>query len=101
MVWLTEEQSKSADHKKINMTGKFPCLQTDDGTINESSAIGRYFTYGHATLNGSSPAERAKCDEWIQWQMSTAGPPSWPALMAIFGFTQYGEVTDEAFKASL
>jgi len=88
MCWLNEAEKTAQIASGENMTGKFPMLKTDDGIIHESVAIARYFAYGHATLNGSNANERAVCDQWIQWQISTAGPAMMPALMAIFGFRQ-------------
>jgi glutathione S-transferase len=67
MVWLTEAQKAEQAKSGENMTGKYPMLKTDEGCVHESVAIAKYFTYGHATLNGTNANEMAACDQWIQW----------------------------------
>jgi len=67
MKILSEEERKSPEYKDINMTGKFPLLQTPEGCINESIAIAKYLAHGHATLLGKDEWERAKVDQWCQW----------------------------------
>jgi glutathione S-transferase len=52
MVVVDEEKKNSAEHKKINMTGKYPLLETEEGCLNESVAIAKYLADGHATLLG-------------------------------------------------
>jgi glutathione S-transferase len=41
-VQMTAEQANSKEYKLKCLTGKFPCLETADGTIFESAAIARY-----------------------------------------------------------
>jgi len=60
-VLLTEEQQKSKDYKLKCLTGKFPCLETQDGTIFESAAIAKHFARLNpdSKLAGVSPLEQA------------------------------------------
>ena len=58
------------DDKKNSPTGKFPYLQTSDGTyLFESEAIVHHFARMNpgAGLHGSSPFEAAKISDWIAW----------------------------------
>lgn len=87
MKVLSEEQRASAEYKNINMTGKFPLLQTPEGCINESIAIAKYLAHGHATLLGKDEWERAKVDQWCQWQICNVMPDLMPVCRAIFGWS--------------
>jgi glutathione S-transferase len=40
---MTDEQQKSKEYKQKCLTGKFPCLETSEGSIFESAAIARFF----------------------------------------------------------
>mgnify|MGYP001561911369 CR=1 FL=1 len=40
---MSDEYAKSKEYKQKCLTGKFPCLETSDGTLFESAAIARYF----------------------------------------------------------
>jgi len=71
---VSEEVKNSKAHKAVNMTGKYPCLVTPEGTLNESYAIAKYLAHGHATLLGSSNEERAKIDQWALWGYTTFVP---------------------------
>jgi len=63
-VILTEEQQKSKDYKLKCLTGKFPCLETPDGTVFESASIARYFARLNpdTKLAGVGPYEQALVD---------------------------------------
>jgi len=92
------DRIKSKEYKAINMTGKFPMLETPEGNISETIAIAKYLAHGHATLLGANAVEQAQVDQWLFYAISTALPPQFPAIMAIHGWSD--QITSEAFTAS-
>ena len=80
------------------MTGKYPCLVTPDGTLNESYAIAKYLAHGHATLLGSSNEERAKVDQWALWGYTTFVPGMMKAVQAVHG---WAEISQADFTTAL
>lgn len=83
---VNDEKKGSKEFKAINMTGKFPLLETEHGHLNESLAIAKYFAHDHATLKGASAIEQAKVDQWSQWGLTTVIPNIMPVLAATFGW---------------
>ena len=71
---VSEETKNSKEFKALNTTGKFPLLQTPEGTISESIAIAKYLAHGHATLLGTNNVERAKIDQWCLWGVTKLIP---------------------------
>ncbi len=70
------------DYLAKNPNGLIPAID-DGGTIVwESQAIVRYIAakYGAGTLWAEDPGERAKADEWMEWNSSNLQP----ALMGVF-----------------
>ncbi|HUJ03739.1 MAG TPA: glutathione S-transferase family protein [Rhizomicrobium sp.] len=65
-----------------NPNGLIPAIDDDGAIVWESQAIVRYIAarYGAGTLWPEDPAERAKADEWMEWNSSTLQP----ALMGVF-----------------
>ena len=70
------------------MTGKFPLLETADGTLFESAAIARYFASLNpsAGLIGSTAYERAQIDQWIDFNLSSIAAHLRPIYSATFGW---------------
>lgn len=94
---VSDEKKNSAEFKAMNMTGKFPFLTTPEGNLNESIAIAKYLSHGHATLLGSTPEERAKIDQWMLWGATTLLPQQMTAIHAIHG---WGEVSQADYTTS-
>jgi len=63
----SDEARAEKSYKEFNPTNKFPLLVAPEGKLSESSAIAKYLANGHASLLGSSPAERAQIDQWVCW----------------------------------
>ena len=65
-----------------NPNGLIPAIDDDGAVVWESQAIVRYIAarHGAGTLWPEDPAERAKADEWMEWNSSTLQP----ALMGVF-----------------
>ena len=85
VVLDTEEERKAPAYKAFNPTNKFPLLETPEGNLSESHAIGKFFAHGHATLLGSNAVERAQVDQWMNWLQSGVLQSMMPAVYAIFG----------------
>jgi len=65
-----------------NPNGLIPVIDDDGVVVWESQAIVRYVAarYGAGSIWPEDPAERAKADEWMEWNTSTLQP----ALMGVF-----------------
>jgi glutathione S-transferase len=61
---LTDEEQKSKEYKQKCLTGKFPCLETNEGHLFESAAIARYIARIHpdSGLVGGNAYENAQVD---------------------------------------
>lgn len=61
MKVVSAEEKNSAEHKAINLTGKYPCLVTAQGCLNESLAIAKFLAHGN-DLAGGDAWTKAKID---------------------------------------
>lgn len=95
VVVVSEETRATKEYKALNLTNKFPLLETSEGTLSESHAIAKFLAAGSPTLLGSSPLERAKIDAWMNWVQSGTLQGFYPALRSVFG---HGEVTQQEFN---
>lgn len=93
---IDEERRNSKEYKAINMTMKFPMLETPEGNLNETIAIIKYLAHGHAVL-GANAVEAAKVDQWMYWAMTSALPAQMPAIHAIHG---WGEINQKTYNES-
>jgi len=66
----------------MNPHGRIPVIEDGDRAFWESNAIVRYLCarYASGLLSPEDPAERAECDQWMDWQTNTLQP----ALMGFF-----------------
>jgi len=88
LVYKTPEEAKDKAFLAINMTGKFPLLQLEDGTtINESAAIAQHFARLGEGLYGANAFEAAKCDEWIAFTGCSIWRSLMPVARAVLGHT--------------
>eukprot|EP00331_Platyophrya_macrostoma_P033051 CAMPEP_0176444966 /NCGR_PEP_ID=MMETSP0127-20121128/23396_1 /TAXON_ID=938130 /ORGANISM="Platyophrya macrostoma, Strain WH" /LENGTH=188 /DNA_ID=CAMNT_0017830613 /DNA_START=47 /DNA_END=610 /DNA_ORIENTATION=+ len=67
--FLTLEEVRGDEYKKINPAQKVPALQTKEGFLFESNAILRYLARENPSsgLYGSNPYEEALVDQWLDW----------------------------------
>ncbi|KAK4784087.1 hypothetical protein SAY86_018455 [Trapa natans] len=67
--------NKTPEFLKMNPIGKVPVLETPEGPIFESNAIARYVTRLKADnpLCGSSPIDRARIEQWIDFSSLEIG----------------------------
>jgi len=96
---VSAEQKNEASYKAINPSGKFPLLETPEGTLLESHAIVKFLAHGHASLLGTNAVERALIDQWMNWMASGAQQVNFPAMLSILGHSL--EVTQAAFNDSV
>jgi glutathione S-transferase len=61
----------------MNPNGRIPVIEDDGLTLWESNAIVRYLAekYGAGSLSPRELAQRAKADQWMDWQQTTLLPP--------------------------
>lgn len=63
----------TSDFREKNPNGLIPCLEDGELILWESNTIVRYLVaeYGEGRLCSDSPANRARCDMWMDWVLST------------------------------
>jgi glutathione S-transferase len=69
--------NKEAPYLAKNPNGLVPTLEEDDGFLLwESNAIVRYLAakHGAGTLEPKDPKARARAHQWMDWQLTVAGP---------------------------
>jgi len=70
-------RNKEPPYLAMNPNGLVPTLEEDDGFLLwESNAIVRYLAsrHGVGTLEPADPRARARAHQWMDWQLSVAGP---------------------------
>ena len=70
-------KNKEPDYLAMNPNGLVPTLEEDDGFLLwESNAIVRYLAakHGAGTLEPKDPKARARAHQWMDWQLTVAGP---------------------------
>lgn len=98
--YVSDEQAKSKEFKGKSLTGKFPLLETENGTLVESAAIARYFArLSGSDLNGKDNFENAKIDQFIDFAQGSILPHCYVICKAIFGWAAVDTQTyNEALK---
>jgi len=71
-------KNKEPEYLAMNPNGLVPTLQEDDGFLLwESNSIVRYLAAQHDKANvlePKDPKQRARAHQWMDWQLSVAGP---------------------------
>ncbi len=69
--------NQDAEYLAINPNGLVPTIRDGDLILWESNTICRYLasTHNGERLYPPAPAERAHVERWMDWQLSTIGPP--------------------------
>jgi glutathione S-transferase len=79
-------QNKEPPYLAMNPNGLVPTLEEDDGfTLWESNSIVRYLA-GKDSAGTLEPADahvRARAHQWMDWQLSVAGPAITPAFWGL------------------
>ena len=73
---ITQGDQNSPEFLKISPNNKIPAIvDRDNGlTLMESGAIMHYLAEKHRRFLPTDPAERARVNEWLMWQMGGFGP---------------------------
>lgn len=68
-----------------NPNGLVPTLEDDDFLLWESNAIVGYLAakFGAGTLEPADPRGRARASQWMDWQLSVAGPAIFPVFWGL------------------
>lgn len=97
-VFVSEEEAKSKEWKAKSLTGKFPVLETPEGTLVESAAIARYLArLSGSGLGGNNDFERAQIDQFIDFAHTALVPHMINVYKAVFG---WGVVETEVFNTA-
>lgn len=77
--------NKEAAYLALNPNGLIPTIQDGDLTLWESNAIVRHLaaTYGAGTLQPAAAAAIARCNQWMDWQISVVAPAITPAFLGL------------------
>jgi elongation factor 1-gamma len=91
---------KSAEWKDMMTTDTFPLLKTDEGCLQQSSAICTYLAQlAGGKMLGSNAVERSQVDQWISFANSTIDPTATTVSNGIFGWEDVMQDTwNEASK---
>jgi glutathione S-transferase len=73
------------EFREKNPNGMIPVIDDDGFILWESNAILRYLCAKHpkAPFWPTDPKIRASADRWMDWQLTTLGPPIGPAFMQL------------------
>ena len=89
----------------LNPNGLVPALEDGDFVLWESNAIVAYICerYGPPHLCPSDPQQRALCDQWMIWQITSVYPHLRPLFMNAIRHDEYngGEALLEAAPAKM
>jgi elongation factor 1-gamma len=84
---VDEAFRKSAEWKGMMTTDTFPLLKTDEGCLQQSSAICAYLaTLAGGKLLGATATERSQVDQWVSYANSTITPSASVVSTGIFGW---------------
>jgi elongation factor 1-gamma len=84
---VDEAFRKSAEWKGMMTYDSFPLLKTDEGCLQQSSAICAYLaTLAGGKLLGATATERAQVDQWVSYANSTITPTASIVSTGIFGW---------------
>ena len=84
---VDEAFRKSAEWKGMMTYDSFPLLKTDEGCLQQSSAICAYLaTLAGGKLLGATATERAQVDQWVSYANSTITPTASVVSTGIFGW---------------
>ncbi len=69
-------KNRESAYLSMNPNGLVPTLQEGDFVLWESNAIVRYLArqYGAGTLEPLDPKATARANQWMDWQLTIAGP---------------------------
>ena len=85
IVNVSEEVRASKPHQKMNPTGRYPLLETSEGTLAGVSAVVKYFSRASGKLAGKSVQEQSEVDQWVNWTQTTFEPTSAQVMKGVFG----------------
>ena len=80
-------KNKEPEYLAMNPNGLVPTLEEDDGFLLwESNSVVRYLAGKHdksGTLEPKDPKQRALASQWMDWQLSVAGPAITPVFWGL------------------
>ena len=77
--------NQDPEYLALNPNGLVPTVKDGDLVLWESNTICRYLCATHSgeRLYPGAPAERALVERWMDWQLSTVGPPMGALLFGL------------------
>jgi glutathione S-transferase len=75
IVTLDEDQRVSKEQKAMNPSGKYPLLETKEGSLSGVVPIVKYLCKkGKKLMGDNSAVTQAKIDQWCFWTVSSLQP---------------------------
>jgi len=94
--------NKTPEFLAKNPLGKVPVLETDEGSIFESSAIARHFARISGTpLLGSTEYEEALVNQWVDFAASEIDLPAGVWLYPILGYIEFNAEATNLAKGDI
>jgi glutathione S-transferase len=77
--------NKEPSYLAMNPNGLVPTFQDGDFLLWESNTIVRYLAglHGAGTIEPADPKVRARASQWMDWQLTVAGPAIGPAFLGL------------------
>lgn len=77
--------NKEPSYLAMNPNGLVPTFQDGDFILWESNTIVRYLAglHGAGTIEPADPKIRARAGQWMDWQLTVAGPAIGPAFLGL------------------
>jgi glutathione S-transferase len=77
--------NKEPSYLAMNPNGLVPSFQDGDFILWESNTIVRYLAglHGAGTIEPTDPKTRARAGQWMDWQLTVAGPAIGPAFLGL------------------
>jgi glutathione S-transferase len=87
------------EHKALNPTGKYPLLETKEGSLAGVVPICKFICkQSKKFLGDGSPLQTTQIDQWMNWTTTTLEPTCKCVLQGIFGEEVYQGSWDQASK---
>jgi glutathione S-transferase len=85
LAGLEHGVNHTPDYNKLNPNELVPTLIEDDFVLWESNSIMRYLAtkFGDGRFLPADPRDRARCERWLDWALTTLNPAITPAFWGL------------------
>ena len=98
-ILVDDDMKVTKEHKALNPTGKYPLLETKEGSLAGVVTICKFLCkQSKKFLGDGSPLQTTQIDQWMNWTTNTLEPTCQCVLQGIFGEEVYQGTWDQASK---